>query len=289
MISCRISYIFFTYDASIYNNWEFEFNFTRPVNASSGSSPQVQAVAAAFVQDINGEELRITGDMSSPGITFSGNGRDGYFFDIDSGYLEKGLPELPFTGLEADHEGFAGWDADGSGPEPQAYGHTFTWNGITWWMAYYVASRDYDNIDPDPDAALGHFTDAGTGFPNLEIQLAYRGYTIDQLKLKAGYATLGNDIFGVDWWTDSANSIHHYHHYGYNLTFEIDGFPIMKYVMDTAFSTQNVGYINYDWESYSRQFHLNGHFGKCTGQCQACCRFIPERPGWTLHEDIYRR
>ena len=53
-------------------------------------------------------------------------------------------------------------------------------------MAYYVASRDYDNIDPDPDAAFAHFTGAGTGFPNLEIQLAYRGYTIDQLKTKAG-------------------------------------------------------------------------------------------------------
>jgi hypothetical protein len=252
MISCFIKNYFFTYNNSVPNDWPFESNFTLPFDNSSGSSFEVQEVAEAFMQDMQSEELRIVIEhMSSSGQSITTNGRDGVKFNILSGYLEKGLPELPFTGLEADHEGFACWNADGTGPEPQAYGHTFTWNGINWWMAYYIASRDYDNIDPDPDAALGHFTDAGTGFPNLEIQLAYRGYTIDQLKLKSGYATLGNDIQGIDWWIDSANSIHHYHHYGYNITFEIDGVPIMKYVMDTAFSTWDVGVPNADWESYS--------------------------------------
>ena len=195
MASGFVNNYFFTYDNSVYNDWPFESNFTRPFDASSGSSPQVQDVAEAFMQDMQSEEIRLVIEhMQSSGQFFSGNGRDGVKFDILSGYLEKGLPELPFTGLEADHEGIAAWDADGSGPELQAYGHTFTYNGINWWMAYYIASRDYDNIDPDPEAALSHFTGAGTGFPNLEIQLEYRGYTIDELKIKSGLSSLGNNI-----------------------------------------------------------------------------------------------
>lgn len=61
-------------------------------------------------------------------------------------------------------------------------------------MPYYLASCDYDGIDPDSSAAICHFTDSAKGFPNLEIQLAYRGYTIEQLKLKSGIATLGHSI-----------------------------------------------------------------------------------------------
>ena len=109
--------------------------------------------------------------------------------DINSGYLEKGLPELPYVGLAADHEGLACWNADGTGPEPEAYGHTFWYGGTEYWTPYYIASRDYDDIDPEPEAALCHFIDNAIGFPNLEIQLAYRGFTLDQLTAKYGIAT----------------------------------------------------------------------------------------------------
>lgn len=239
-----------TYVESVYNQWLFETNFSRPVDASSGSSPAVQAVAAAFMQDMDGEELRLVGDLASTGVIFSGNGRlDGVYFNVVEASLEKGFPELPFIGPEAEHEGVAVWDADGSGPEPERYGHTFTYNGINWWMAYYIASRDYDDIDPDPNAALCHFSGAGTGFPNLAIQLAYRGYTFDQLKIKSGIATLGNNIEGIDWGLNG--SIHWYHHYGNLVTLEIAGIPILEYVVDTNFGSRNVGTINYHWTTYS--------------------------------------
>jgi hypothetical protein len=242
--------VFTTYNHSNPGIWLFETSFTRPFDHSQNSSDPVKDVAAAFLQDIDGWELRLKGNLISTGVFFGGNGRiEGLYFDLTEGYLEKGLPELPFTGLEADHEGIAAWDADGSGPEPQGYGHTFTYNGIDWWMAYYIASRDYDNIDPDPEAALCHFTETGTGFPNLAIQLAYRGYTIDQLKIKSGLANLGNNIDSIDWGLNG--STHWYHHYGNVVTVEIEGEPILEYVIDTNYGTRDVGTINYEWTTYS--------------------------------------
>jgi hypothetical protein len=240
MITCHVSNMFFTYNAAVYNKWLFESDFTRPVNSSAGSSAQVQAVAAAFLQDMNGEELRMTGEMETAGTTFSGNGRDGSYFNILSGNLEKGLPELLYEGFGVDHEGLVGWNSDGTGPEPPRTGHSFTWNGITYTMLYYGASRDYDDIDPDPNACIGHLTEMVKGFPNFAIQLEYHGYTIDQLKVKADTATMGNDIFEEDWGIDSANNIHWFNYYGGYLIFELAGEPILGSKKDTSFTFQSL-------------------------------------------------
>jgi len=167
------------------SSWYNETNFTKPVDVSGNSSSEVQAVAEAFLADMEGQELRFITNTSFSDEYIIGNGRSGGYFDIDSGYLEKGLPELPSVGLEADHEGLACWNADGTGPEPEVYGHTFWYSGTEYWTTYYYASRDYDDIDPDPDACLSHDIDIGTGFPNLKVQLDYRGYTIDQLTAKS--------------------------------------------------------------------------------------------------------
>ena len=232
MITGYFDYIF-SYDSSGVESWYLQSNFTRPVDASENSSLEVQAVASAFLSDMNGQELRLIIDDMNIADGFIGlhTGRDGAYFNVVSGYLEKGLPKLPFIGLAVDHEGIAGWDADGSGPEPEAYGHTFQYGGFTWWMAYYTASRGYDNIDPEPSGATGHFVEGATGFPNLETQMAYRGYTMDQLKVKTAYGTLGNDIEGVDWGLDG--SLHWYTFHSFNVTFEIAGEPILAYVIDT--------------------------------------------------------
>lgn len=284
MIEALIKNSFITYDAAVYNSWQLETNFSRPYDVSDNSSSQVQEVAAAFLQDMDGEELRIIfTDMQSTGTGFTGNGRvDGVKFDIITGYVEKGMPELPFTGPAVDHEGIAGWNADGTGPEPEAYGHTFEYNGVTWWMAYYIASPDYDDIDPDPNAALCHITDAGIGFPNLEIQLAYRGYTVEQLKIKSGMATLGNDIEGIDWGLNG--SIHWYRHYGNKVTIEIAGEPIFEYIVDTNFATFDVGLPNGDWEgnsSYSTIMDISANASDDARHVAAS--FLKDLAGHSMH------
>ncbi len=78
-----------------------------------------------MLADVGNEELRLILNVTAA-TTFGGNGRvNGAYFNIASGSLEKGLPELPFSGLAVEHEGLACWDADSSGPEPQANGHNF--------------------------------------------------------------------------------------------------------------------------------------------------------------------
>jgi hypothetical protein len=170
--------------------WHVQSGFTQPFDASENSNETAQYLAAAFMQDMEDESLQITYDNSSS-ASFSSNGRTGRFFNIENGYLKKGSPELPFTGLYADHEGFAGWDADGTGPEPEANGHST--------VQYYGASLDYDNLDDDENAALGHFVNGGKGFVNLLLQLEYRGYSLNDLQLTFDLMSLGPDVQGEDW------------------------------------------------------------------------------------------
>ena len=81
--------------------------------------------------------------------------------------------QIQLQGLALDNEGVACWDADGSGPEPEAFGHThpFGWGSTL----YYSASRDY--VDANPDAALCHFKEDIVGFPQFVQALALNGFT----------------------------------------------------------------------------------------------------------------
>lgn len=229
--------------------WATETNFTTPFDISEESSMEVQEVAGAFMADMDGEELRLT-TVALSESPFDENGRHGFTFNIMSGYLEKGLPELLYEGYGADHEGIAVWNADGTGPEPQRTGHSYTWDGSTYTTCYYAASRDYDDIDTDPNACLAHFTQVVKGFPNFEIQLAYRGYTIDQFKTRVDLSTMGNDIEGEDWGIDTVHGIHWFNYYGGNVTLEIAGEPILLTSKDTTFLYQTLDTSN-NWEQYT--------------------------------------
>ncbi|MBN2174731.1 MAG: T9SS type A sorting domain-containing protein [Bacteroidales bacterium] len=248
MVSFYVNH-YFDWIASTSVSWNLQSNFSKPFDASGSSSTAVQEVAAAFLADLNGQELRlVVDDLQSVEAFGTVNGRiNGNYHEIVSGYLEKGLPMLPFHGLYNEHQGIAGWDADGSGPEPEAYGHTFEYGGTNYWMAYYTASPDYDGIDPDPNAALCQVTGEGTGFPNLAIQMAYRGFTLDQFKVKSGLSILGNDEEDVDWGLNE--NTHWYRHYGTPVTFEIAGEPILEYMIDTNYTEMNLDDPNLMWLS----------------------------------------
>ncbi len=250
MISLFVNYVNSYLDPT-WSTWMGEGSFSFPEDASENSSAEVQNVAAAFLADMGDEQLRIMlEDINFTGEYFNDNGRNGAFVELISGYLEKGMPQLPFRGRANDNEGIAAWNADGTGPEPEATGHTFEYDGVTRGIGYYIASRDYDDIDPNPYAASCHFTDDDiNGFPNLELQLTYRDYNIYQLKVKTGISTLGDDIEGEDWGLDG--SIHWYNYYGTPGIFEIDGEPILQYVVDTNFSFNDLDNPNEDWWSYT--------------------------------------
>jgi len=260
--------------------WVCETNFMAPVNVSDYSSPEVRNVAAAFMTDIGEDEIRIkfnsTGatNFTSPGCV------DGVYFNVNKGILEKGLPQLPFSGLAANNEGLACWNADGSGPEVEATGHIYSWNNIEYIMPYYVASRDYDGIDPNKNPATGHLIDELIGFPNLKIQLDYRGYTLDQLKLKTGLGSLGNDIEGIDWGIDG--HAHWYNYYDFEITIEIANEPILQYTLDTNFCHNKINSVN-NWRSVSSFSTLRNISNAASTNAQAvAASFIKDLSGHAI-------
>ena len=237
MITGLSNYMMFHYGPSTGGQWECESNFFVPVNASGASSSAVQNVAAAFMQDVGDQEIRVNTNSIGTSQAFSGNGRNGAYYNF-TGNIEKGRPELPFNGLAANHEGFAGWDADGTGPEPKRNGHNN--------QLYYIASRDYDDIDPDPNAGFARLLgENGSGFQNFALQLQYRGFTPEQVKLKMGLRDIGEDIEGEDW--SYIFPIHHVNFYHSDITAEINGEKVFGFVCDTAKTYQDDNNPDLGW------------------------------------------
>ena len=83
--------------------------------------------------------------------------------------------QIQFEGLYGDGEGIAGWNADGSGPEPAATGHLIPAPGFGN-QFYYGSSHDY--ITGDTDHAAFHFLTGMTGFPEFEQALADYGLAL---------------------------------------------------------------------------------------------------------------
>lgn len=200
---------------------EFESGFLKVNNISGNSPDPVKNVATALMADLDNEEFKFYMQVTNVAY-LSGNGRSGGYFNINCSMV-KGLPTLPVKGLTAENEGTAGWDADGTGPEPYGNGHQM--------MVYYCASVDYDDINSDPNACLAHCLEGSNGFLNTMLQLQYRGFTISDLKIKMGLASFGPDVEGEDWgiqnghdWVNEYNNV---------FTFEINGEPILQMLQDT--------------------------------------------------------
>jgi hypothetical protein len=209
------------YINTVSGNWQTESGYSHLQNVATDDI--MIEIADAFLADLEGREIKVHYE-STYGQQFIGNGRTGAYYNVLNGTLTKGNPEFPFQGLIADNEGTAGWNADGTGPEPYGNGHGT--------MVYYAASVDYDNINPDPDACLGHFLDNSTGFFNTLIQLEYRGYEVGDLKLKMGLCSLGPDVYGEDWGFE--NGVEWLNEYNNHFTFELDGEPILVCLLDTT-------------------------------------------------------
>lgn len=243
MIHGLANYMLFHIGPSTGNVFICVSNYFTPADASAFSSPEVQAVAAAFLEDAGLSEMKMTLETFGTSQPFTGNGRSGSYFNVN-GSLEKGCPELSFQGLAANHEGFAGWDADGTGPEPKRNGHSN--------QKYYIASRDYDDIDPDPDACFARFLSENvSGFQNFLLQLEYRGYSPEQVKMKMDIRDLGEDIEGEDWYFEE--NIHCVNFYHSLITASINGELLFGFVCDTATTYQDVAHPSLGWWGPSAQ------------------------------------
>lgn len=142
---------------------------------------------------------------------------------------ENESQKIYFDGYVSQGEGIAGWNADGSGPEPAAYGHVIPAPGYGH-QFYYLSSQDL--ISGNPRNAGFHFLQNMAGFENFEKTLNDYGFSADQLKVKLGLTTLGEDLEGLDWFFINKTSYANY--YNIKVTFELDGTPILEGMFDYA-------------------------------------------------------
>lgn len=226
MLSCLFPYqvVYFSNGAE---SWNTESSFGGVSALESTTHPEVGIIARAFVNDMLGSELRLKMQLFEISQTLNENGRRGTYYNV-RGSLEKGLPNIPIAGLLENHQGLAAWNTDGTGKEPKKTGH----QSPDYPTLYYLASRDYDNIDPNPEASLANVVSAGMdGFFNLSLQLAYRGFTPEQLRLTMGLSDLDEDIENEDWLLTS--TLNYCNYYRAAIKVMLDGEPLFGVVFDT--------------------------------------------------------
>lgn len=134
---------------------------------------------------------------------------------------------IPFQSLEAAHKGTAAWNASGSGPEAAKTGHTLTWLPFSAYAYYYIASRDYDGIDADANAACLAGTGTITGFPSFVSALASNSFTVSDITMKYTIQTLGGDAEGIDWAYTSATTMETRTYTGGSWVIYLNGQPMI--------------------------------------------------------------
>ncbi len=105
---------------------------------------------------------------------------------------------IPFKGLAAEHMGIAMWQADGSGPEPRATGHSLRTPIGKVTTHYYIASRDFDDIDPQSHAGFIAVGPA-RGFERLSAALPCCNCSLSDVTVTVPLTSAGRDREGVDW------------------------------------------------------------------------------------------
>ncbi len=200
--------------------WTIESGYAPVTNVAMANSVYYE-IASAFMKDLDGREIKICHHANYVS-SFQGNGRSGAFYTVEKGILTAGNPNLPFIGLNDDYQGFAAWDATGTGPEPIGDGHDN--------QPYYRASLDYGGIFPFNDACLGHFVQGSSGFFNTRLQLEHRGFKIEELTIKMDLSSLGPDVYGQDWGYDKTQ--HWCNYYNNSFVIELRGVPIIQIMQD---------------------------------------------------------
>lgn len=102
---------------------------------------------------------------------------------------------LHFTGLARDRLGIAMWQADGTGAEPRAVGHTFVTPLRPVTSHYYIASRDH----VDPTARGTAMLVEPVGSPRLARALREEGAAPEELRVRLSLLTPGADREGIEW------------------------------------------------------------------------------------------
>ncbi|BAU49463.1 hypothetical protein SVA_2915 [Sulfurifustis variabilis] len=102
---------------------------------------------------------------------------------------------LHFAGLAADRLGIAMWQADGTGPEPEAVGHMFVTPLRPVTSHYYIASRDHVDPSSRGTARLAEPVES----PGLARALRDTGAVPGDVSVTLSLLTPGADREGIEW------------------------------------------------------------------------------------------
>ena len=137
---------------------------------------------------------------------------------------------ISFTGLQTNGQGAAVWNTGPGAAEPQRSGHRVPASLSVFGLDayYYLASRDY--VDPQSTGGI-QFTSDLVGFDNLTAALSAYGYSLADLTVQFGLASLGEDIEGQDWFITGDTETRYYN--GGSLAIELRGETLVSGAMPT--------------------------------------------------------
>jgi len=127
---------------------------------------------------------------------------------IDTCSVEQAACEFTPSGQEggkmvvvapaSENLGVTAWNTDGTGPEPLSLGHEAHWLCQTVPAYYYIASRDYDGIDPTSPGGYRGVEIQG-GFTTLAKTLTAHGFEASDITFHFGPMSLGADVEAEGW------------------------------------------------------------------------------------------
>ncbi|WP_143870326.1 hypothetical protein [Catenovulum sediminis] len=137
---------------------------------------------------------------------------------------------IPFTSDEDNLEGIVAWNVGAPAIEDENTGHRipdpYYLENINEYAYYYLASRDYAQINPNSPGVIAATDGAMTGFPHFANAMQTYGYSESDIRLRFGLMTLGDDVEGVDWQLNGDTETRYYT--GGTFSIELDETTILS-------------------------------------------------------------
>ena len=129
---------------------------------------------------------------------------------------------IPLEGLAAANAGLAFWNTGPDAGEPAQLGHATPWTPCSASAPYYLATRDYDDLDPASNGGF-HGMGAIRGLPGVSDALATNGFTARSISGGWSAQSLGDDVEGIDWTFDAATGVETRYYRGGGFGLQLNG------------------------------------------------------------------
>ena len=130
---------------------------------------------------------------------------------------------IPFEGRAVANGGIALWNTRPGAAEPESLGHATPWTLCSASASYYLATRDFSDLDVGSTAGLRGVPSV-EGLPGFMNALIFEnGFSVTELTVGWTAQTLGDDIEGVDWVFDTATGVETRYYRGGRFDMQLNG------------------------------------------------------------------